>query len=99
MHIPALIGSILLFKNNGISQSNIEFISQYLKKDKEIFISRSISQIFYDMGDYSEYFQMIDHRIVISHYYASNNNLLKKRFFDSLSDDDKNIIYYILNRI
>ena len=99
MRICSLIGSLIVFKKNGISNMELERICEKVNNMRGMCSSHTIEQVYCELSDFDDCFQFKNDKIIISKYYLNNEYLLKKRFFDLLNDEEKRIVYEILNQL
>ena len=88
-----VLGSILTFKSDGISLTdlkNFERIASKLENTYIMDISRS--SVFNAIGNWSDYFDFTDDIIVLSDYYKSNIDRIRYLFFDTMDNAFQKII-------
>lgn len=100
MEFHKLVGSILVFKNDGIGEDELKVMENFFFERKIVIMgSHDISEAYFLLYDYRDCFTLRDNRIYRKREYMDNSYLLKKRFFDRLSCEDKSIVYSVLNML
>ena len=95
MDTITIIGSILAFRKDGISEKELENIYYFLSEHFNICISKSIREIYYEIESINDNFYLIGSRLKFDPYYLGED-FLKRKYFNPLSYKDKSIIYGLL---
>ena len=95
MDTITIIGSILAFKKNGITEKELRNISDCLLENFNIYLSKSITNVYYELDTLDENFFLNGNCLNYDYCYVGEKYLMK-RYFNPLSYHDKAIIYNLL---
>lgn len=98
MDTITIIGSILAFRKNGITEKDLRNISNHLLEYFNIYISNSITDIYYELDTLDENFFLNGNCLNYDYCYVGEKYLMK-RYFTPLNYRNKAIIYNLLTLI
>lgn len=95
MDTITIISSILAFRKHGITEKELVAISNSLLEYYNIYISKSITDIYYELDIIDENFYLNGNCLNYDYYYVGEGYLMK-RYFAPLNYENKAIIYNLL---
>lgn len=95
MDTITIISSILAFRKHGTTEKELIAISDFLLEHYNIYISKSITDIYFELDILDEYFFLRGNCLNYDYYYVGEGYLMK-RYFTPLNYENKAIIYNLL---